>query len=81
MTVTTRIAEGGRIVLPAEFRRALGVQVGDQITLRLVNGEVRIATLAHAIAHAQEVVRQYVPEGRSLVAELIAERQADSADE
>jgi AbrB family looped-hinge helix DNA binding protein len=75
MAISTKVAAGGRIVLPAELRRALGVQVGDRVTLRFEGGEVRIATARRAIERAQAIVRQYVPEGRSLVDELIAERR------
>lgn len=79
--VKTRLAEGGRVVIPAEFRRALGLRVGDEVIVRLVDGEVHIFTLQQAIRRAQEIVRRHVPEGRSLVDELIAERRAESARE
>lgn len=79
--VRTRVGEGGRIVLPAEFRRDLGVDVGDEVRLMWEDGEVRIFTLDHAIMRAQQLVRRYVPEGTSLVDELIAERRAEAARE
>ena len=79
--VRTRVSEGGRIVIPAEFREALGLAVGDEVRLRLDDGEIRIFTLEHAIRRAQELVRRYVPEGVSLVDELIAERRAEAARE
>lgn len=75
----TKLTEGGRVVIPAEFRRALGVQVGDELILRLENGELRLLTLDRAIAQAQEAVRKYVLAGRSLVDELLAERRAEAA--
>ena len=79
--VKTRVSEGGRIVLPAEYRRALGVSIGDEVMLRLEDGAVRIYTVRAAIRHAQELVRQYIPEDRSLVDELIAERRAEAERE
>ena len=36
---------------------------------------------AKAIKRAQEIVARYVPEGRSLADELIAERRAEAARE
>ncbi len=81
MTVTTKVAEGGRIVIPATYRKALGVQVGDEVILRLDADGVRVYTLRQAIQQAQAVVRGHVPEGRSLVQELIEERHAQSARE
>lgn len=79
--VRTRVAEGGRIVLPAEYRRALGLRIGDEVILHLENGEVRILTPQEAIRRAQTLVRRSIPQGRSLSDELIAERRAAAADE
>jgi AbrB family looped-hinge helix DNA binding protein len=80
-TVRTRLAEGGRLVIPAEFRKALGIQVGDPIILALDDGEVRLFTIDRAIRRAQEIVRRYVPDGRSLADELIAERRLEAERE
>ena len=73
----TKLAEGGRIVIPAEYRQALGLHVGDELILRLENGEVRIFTTRQAIRRAQELVRRYIPQERSLSDELIAERRRE----
>jgi bifunctional DNA-binding transcriptional regulator/antitoxin component of YhaV-PrlF toxin-antitoxin module len=72
---------GGRIVVPAEFRRVPGLARGDEVILRLEGGELRVLTRAQAIRHAQELVRRYVPARRSLVDELLEERRRESADE
>lgn len=78
---TTRVTSGGRIVLPAELRRALGVQEGDELLVRLEGQELRIYTPAEAIRQAQERLRRHIPEGRSLSDELIQERRAETARE
>ena len=75
--VRTKLTEGGRIVIPAEYRQALGLQIGDEVILRLEDGEVRIFTPEQAIKYAQELLRPYLPEGRSLSDELIAERRLE----
>jgi antitoxin PrlF len=77
----TQVGEGGRVVIPAVMRAALGVQVGDTVLLRFDDGELRILTPRQALRRAQELVRQYVPEGVSLVDELIAERRLEAARE
>jgi AbrB family looped-hinge helix DNA binding protein len=76
-----RVTEGGQIVIPVEYREALGINVGDEIRLRLEDGELRLFTLAEAIRRIQEMVRAHVPEGVSLVDELIAERRAEAERE
>ena len=75
--IRTKITEGGRIVIPAEYRKALGLDIGDEVILRLEDGEVRIFTPNQAIKYAQELLRPYLPQGRSLSDELIAERRLE----
>ena len=77
----TKVDRHGRIVIPAEYRRALGLREGDPVMVQLDDGELRILTRAQAIRRAQEIVAKYVPPGRSLVDELIAERRAEAARE
>lgn len=75
------IAEGGRLVIPVEYRRALGLEPGDEVIIRLEGGELRILTRAEAVKRAQALVAQHVKKGRSLVAELSAERREEAARE
>ena len=74
----TKLTEGGRIVIPAEYRQVLGLQIGDELILHLEDGEVRIFTPQQAIKRAQDLVSRYLPQGRSLADELIAERRVEN---
>jgi AbrB family looped-hinge helix DNA binding protein len=78
---STKIAHGGRLVIPAKHRRALGLKTGDEVILRVVDGELRILSRTEAVRRAQELVRRHVRKGRSLVDELSAERRAEAAGE
>lgn len=71
----TRVNENGRLVIPAAFRRDLGIKAGDTLVLRIENDELRIITLQQRLAKAQQWMRQHVAPGRSLADELIAERR------
>jgi AbrB family looped-hinge helix DNA binding protein len=71
----TRVNENGRVVIPAAFRKAMGIKVGDEVVLRMEDNELRILTLKRRIEHAQRLVRQHVKPGTSLVDELIEERR------
>ena len=81
ISIKTKIGEGGRLVVPARYRKELGLKPGDDVILVLEDGEVRITTLPRVIQRAQETVRRYNPEGRSLVDELIEERRGEAARE
>ena len=79
MTVNTetrqRVNENGRVVIPAAFRKALGINIGDEVVLRMEDDELRITTLKRRVERAQRLVRKHVKRGTSLVDELIAERR------
>ena len=76
-----RVNENGRVVIPASFRKALGINVGDEVVLRMEDDEVRITTPKCRVERAQRLVRKHVKRGTSLVDELIAERREAARDE
>ena len=71
----TRVNENGRVVIPASYRKALGINVGDEVLLRIEDKELRITTLKQRLEQARRRIRRYVKPGRSLATELIAERR------
>lgn len=79
--IKTIIGEGGRLVIPAEYRKALDLKPGDDVILVLEEEEIRLMTLRRAIQRAQEIVGRYIPEGRSLSDALIQERREEAARE
>ena len=79
--VVTKVDSNGRVALPAEYRRQLGLEAGDRVVVELDDCELRIVSQREAIRRVQELVAQYVSPDRSLVDELIAERRAEAARE
>ena len=77
----TRINENGRVVIPASFRKALGINAGDEVVLRIQDDELRITTLKRRLERAQRIVRKHVKPGTSLADELIAERRQAARNE
>ena len=80
-TIKTKISEGGRLVIPSEYRKQLGLEIGDEVMIQLVDGEMRIFTLEQAVKRAQQIVRRYIPEGRSISGELLEERRQENLSE
>jgi AbrB family looped-hinge helix DNA binding protein len=70
-----RINENGRVVIPASYRKALGIKAGDEVILRMEDDELRITTMKRRLERARRRIRQYVKPGVSLADELIAERR------
>ena len=79
--IKTKLGQSGRIVIPTEYRRRLGLEAGDEIVMRLDEEGLHLYTPAQAVARAQAMVRRYVPEGRSLSEALISERREETARE
>lgn len=80
---TMKMSEGGRVVVPAEVRRALGVSEGDMLVGELRDGEFVLTTKRARMEAAVRHFQKFCPPepGRSLVDELIAERRAEAARE
>lgn len=67
----------GSVVLPAMLTNALGIKGGDVLFVRLDDGEIHLLTKAAVAWRVQALVREFVPEGVSLVDELIADRRRE----
>jgi len=75
MKTRARINDNGRVVIPAAYRKVLGIKAGDEVILRVEDDELRITTMQRRIENAQKRIRRYVKPGVSLADELIAERR------
>jgi len=75
------VSASGRISLPAEFRRAIGVERGGKVVIELDGNEIRIRTLTEVVAQAQALSRQLLAgKPNSSVDDFIAERRRDWGD-
>lgn len=78
VSTTSKVDSAGRIVVPAEMRRELGLQPGSEVMVRFQDGEIRVTTRKEALRRAQDLVCALVPKNVSLADELIAERRAEA---
>jgi AbrB family looped-hinge helix DNA binding protein len=79
--IIIRVAEGGRIVIPAEVRTRLGMQVGADVVLTVDGDQATLMNAASARRRARDRVRQYAHPKASLSKELMAERKAEAQRE
>ena len=70
-----KLVSGGRLQVPAEFRRTLGLADGDDVIMEIVDNELHVRSLRSAVARVQARTKKYIPESVSLVDELIADRR------
>jgi len=78
LRITLRVAEGGRIAIPAEVRERLGMEVGTELVLTLEGDHAKLMNAKAARRKAREKVRRYAPPNASLSKELMAERKAEA---
>ena len=74
----SRIDASGRMVLPSELRDQLGLEVGSAVVVVQDEHGVHIETPEQALGSLRAYFKGLVPEGVSLVDELIAERRAEA---
>jgi len=78
---TVKLGDAGRLVIPARYRKELGVSEGDRLVIRMTEGRLEIMTPQQAVETARGIIRKYIPKGRKLSEELIAERRKEAARE
>lgn len=79
--VWAKLGPTGELTIPDALLGAMGVEPGDDVVLRCEDEELHVSGRDAAIRRAQRIVRRHVPEGVSLVDELIADRRAEAARE
>ena len=79
--VRSKLSAGGRLIIPAEMRHALDLEIGDSVLLELDGTSLRVRSVEAAVAEIQALAHPYRPKKGSAVAELIAERRAEAARE
>ncbi len=76
MEKNVRMGSNGRILLPAAYRKAMHLETGAALVLKLENGHLLISSVQAAAQAAQDLVKKHC-RGHSLVADLKAMREED----
>jgi AbrB family looped-hinge helix DNA binding protein len=78
----TTLSKSGRLSIPAEFRRAVGLEHGGDVIVDLEGGKIRIRTVAEAVARAQMLTKESLgSKSKASVADFIAERRKEARRE
>lgn len=75
--IPVKIGEGGRIVIPSEYRKALSLNIGDELMLHLEQDRMILMTRQQAIEYVQERLGKYSTQGRILSEEVIRDRKEE----
>ena len=77
-----KVSASGRLSLPAEFRKAVGLERGGNVVIALDGREMHIMTTAEAVARSQAIARRLL-KGKAKVSvdDFIAERHREAERE
>jgi AbrB family transcriptional regulator, stage V sporulation protein T len=80
MTYHAKIIAGGKVVVPAELRRELGVKDGDTLVFERQGDSVVVKSYTQVIREVQATIKANIKEPFT-VDDFIAERRAEALRE
>ena len=73
----SRIDKAGRLVIPNHYRQVLNLSPGEQVMLRLEDGEMHICSFKKAAEKARDLITQHNQEKHDLLDMLFQHRHED----
>ncbi len=78
MTYHAKVIAGGKIVIPADLRRELGIKDGDMVVIdRDAQGGMVLRTHAQVVREVQDIFRPFRDAHGSIVDDLLAGRREE----
>ena len=75
------VDQAGRITIPAEMRKALGLEPGTQVVLEAGADGVRVRSWGQTLRAVQNYLARYWSPGVSVVDEFLSERREEALRE
>ena len=79
--IRSRVADAGRVVIPAELRKEFGIEEGEEIVFSKDAHGIRITTLRETIRQAQDYFASLAPREVLMSEELLRERREEASGE
>lgn len=80
MTLQVNITANGRMSLPADIRKRLGLEGGGAILVEETDDGVILRTVNQAVAKAQAIAKRYAAHPDASVDAFLAARRQDSGE-
>ena len=78
--VRGRIADSGRVIIPAELRKEFHLVDGQEVVFCRGEHGIELLTVLQAVKRAQEAVRKYIPgDDLDLTQEMLDARKRDAS--
>jgi AbrB family looped-hinge helix DNA binding protein len=77
MQCHVKIGEGGRVIIPAKYRKALNLHTGDELILQLEDGELRLFHQLNALQKLRSLAKA-TSKQKNHIDDFIVFRKKDS---
>lgn len=81
LSVKATVSESGRLSIPAEMRREMGIEKGGVVQLEMVDGKLEVLTTRSAILRIQKMARDDGWHQKVSVDDFIAWRREEARRE
>jgi antitoxin PrlF len=81
MGVVARVTEGGKMNIPAQIRRQIGLENGGSVMISVVDGEVRMRALKDVLSHLQADAQRVFAGSGETVDAFLRDRRREAARE
>lgn len=75
-----RVTESGRLSLPADVRRLVGLENGGDVVIELDGQTIRVRTVDEVVADAQALMRELLGDRKLTVDDFLADRLAETGE-
>jgi len=73
-----KIGEGGRIIIPASYRKAMDINQGDELVIRIHNGELRLFQQTEALKRIRTTLKKKTK--KNYTEDFLSFRKDDSGE-
>jgi AbrB family looped-hinge helix DNA binding protein len=81
-SVRAKVTDSGRLSLPAEFRKAVGLERGGDVVVELAGREIRIRTVDEVVARAQALTHELLGgKAEASLSAFLAERRREAGSD
>jgi AbrB family looped-hinge helix DNA binding protein len=81
MKSVARVSAGGKMNIPAQIRRAIGLEHGGTVMISVVDGEVRMRALRQVLAELQAEAQEVFAGSGETVETFLRERRDEARRE
>ena len=80
--ISTKMSETGRITVPLGVRAAVGLERGGPVVIEIVDGELRVRSIAQSMSRARALTRKIMAGKKGVsVDDFLADRRREAKRE